>query len=194
MPTERAIRLNQIAEANKPIINRVRSVCEQIAPLALNSLSNPTQAQSVIDVVTHGIINTPEYVEIRGISLDSLKKKERRGLAAALKIGGLIFFSLWHDRYILGQKNPPVVKKIIDRDVDHFIEGWVMAYDGKFPEPDWKQIEEAHEKVMSGSEDKIYGPYVSLFHFMQVSAVEQFLEETLPPEFPFFTSPNTVLH
>ena len=192
MPTERAIRINQLTEANKPIINRVRSVCEQIAPNAIKSLSKLQETNYAIVSLTEGILHAPETIELRGMTLDLLEPEDRISVAATLNILSLPRFMAWHDENFYGQKSPSFVKKIVDRTMDHFVETWVEQNRGNFPEPDWQKLEETHEKVMSGEKKGLYEVYVALVNGVQTSTVEQFLEDTLPDE--YFSFEHTTRH
>lgn len=186
MPTERAIRINQIAETNRPIVNRVRLVCEQIAPHAIKSLEKMHETNYSIVSVTEGILHYPEMIELRGMTLDLLEPEDRISLAATLNLLSLPKFKAWYDESVHGQENDSFTKKIVDRTMDHFVETWVEENHGNFPEPDWQKLEEAHEKVMSGEKKDIYEVYFALFNGIQTSTVEQFLEDTLPDEYLSF--------
>lgn len=192
MPTERAIKINQLAEANKPIINRVRLVCEQIAPNAIKSLSKLHETNYAIVSVTEGILHFPQMIELRGMTLDLLDLEDRISLATTLNLLSLSKFMAWHDENLNGREKSSFVKKIVDRTMDHFVETWAERHHGNFPEPDWEKMEETDKKVMSGEKKGLYEVYVALVNGVQTSTVEQFLEDTLPDE--YFSFKHTKIH
>jgi len=190
MSSERVARIHRISEANTVTVNKIRSFCVEMAHSSISLLSKPLQAQNAINDTITGIVRYPNFIEIRGVTLDMLEPEDTAGIVAALKIGGLDNFMFWYVKNIGGQESPPVVEKIIDKNVDHFVEAWFKNHNDSFPDLDWQEMEKAHKQTISEPGEKTYRIYTALFNGMQTSTIEQFIEDTIPSEFPFYGIEN----
>ena len=126
------------------------------------------------------MLRYPERVFIAGRVLSIFSGKKRFELAQALASEGKQKFKKWYEEKRLNDlfnNKSNLRKRILDKNLYHFIQFWDIHTKGEFYEPDWKELDNAHQLLTSGKNERVYPLYVKIFDGMQTSALECFIED-----------------
>lgn len=174
-------RLQQLAQEHESTVSRMRQFASGVIDYPLNELAIPGEREYTINFFIGEMQKVPYLLHFRDKRLIDYSYVFLNQLATDLATNGAGGFGKWYKENWEEVDKESTRGRILDRNMEHFVEAWYDTGNESL-EPDWNALQESHNIVMSGKGQVFNNLYGSLYQGFKTSALECFLDDTLPRE------------